>query len=201
MEFKSCSKCGNRKHVSDFYPHIGNPGNVKSSCKECEKGAARLRRQANLSKAREYGRSYYAANRDVLLKAANDNVATPRGKIDAAISSGVSRGIRCGSKCGRRSFALIGYSLDELMSHLEAQFEPWMTWGNYGFYGWHIDHIKPLAAFDYSTPDDPEFKAAWALDNLRPLGAEANWSKGSALIPELYQDNAAPESAETKSAA
>jgi hypothetical protein len=87
------------------------------------------------------------------------------------------------------------------MSHLEAQFEPWMTWDNYGFYGWHIDHIKPLASFKYSTPDDPQFKAAWSLKNLRPLGAEANWRKGYTDMPELYQDNATTKNTEEKSAA
>lgn len=73
------------------------------------------------------------------------------------------------------------------MTHLEAKFEPWMTWEDYGFYGWHIDHIKPLAAFKYETPDDPEFKEAWALGNLRPLGAVQNWRKGYTDMPELYE--------------
>ncbi|WP_457659577.1 hypothetical protein [Sinorhizobium medicae] len=151
-----------------------------------------MRRQRNLSKARQYGREYYATNREKILTAANDNMSTPRGKIDNAISCGVSRGIRKGSKNGRRSFALVGYTLEELMAHLEAQFEPWMTWENYGFYGWHIDHIKPLASFTYETPDDPEFKKAWALSNLRPLGAVKNWRKGYTDMPELYEhENAA----------
>jgi hypothetical protein len=201
MNCKTCTVCDTSRPTTEFYSCDDGVGGVRGKCKECEKRQARVRRQRNLHKAREYGRTYYAANRDVLLKAANDNISTPRGKIDNAVSCGVSRGIRRGSKNGRRSFDLLGYSLEGLMSHLESQFEPTMTWENYGFYGWHIDHKKPLASFNYETPDDPQFKQAWALSNLRPLWAEANWRKGYTDMPELYQDNAETENTESKSAA
>lgn len=83
------------------------------------------------------------------------------------------------------------------MAHLESKFEPWMGWDNFGFYGWHIDHIKPLAAFDYQTPDDPQFREAWALSNLRPLAAVDNWKKGSKFEPD--NDNGPPENSEVES--
>lgn len=201
MACKTCKACGLSKDTSEFYSDPTGALGVKGRCKECDKRWARVHRQKNLEGARAYGRDYYAANRDVLLKAANDNIATPRGRIDNAVSCGVSRGIRKGSKNGRRSFDLVGYSLEELMAHLEAQFEPPMSWDNYGFYGWHIDHKKPLASFEYSTPDDPEFKRALALSNLRPLWAEENWRKGYTDMPEIYQDNAKTQDAEVKSAA
>lgn len=45
-----------------------------------------------------------------------------------------------------------------------------MTWDNYGFYGWHVDHIIPLSLFKHNgNTDHPAFKACWALSNLRPL--------------------------------
>lgn len=45
---------------------------------------------------------------------------------------------------------LIGCSLPELKSHLEAKFLPGMSWSNYG--AWHVDHIRPCAAFDLADP-------------------------------------------------
>ena len=63
------------------------------------------------------------------------------------------------------------------MTHLERQFLPGMTWGNRG--EWHIDHIVPLASFTFTSPDDPEFRAAWALTNLRPLWAKDNIRKSA----------------------
>lgn len=86
----------------------------------------------------------------------------------------VRRGLRSGKQ--ERPWAeLVGYGLEELMAHLERQFLPGMAWSNIG--GWHVDHIIPLAAFSFETPQDEEFKAAWALTNLRPLWAEQNRAK------------------------
>jgi len=43
---------------------------------------------------------------------------------------------------------------------------------------WHIDHIRPISAFSFTVPEDPEFKECWALNNLQPLWAFDNLSKG-----------------------
>lgn len=78
-------------------------------------------------------------------------------------------------KGGKRWKDLLGYSPDELKIHLERQFTKGMSWENYGL--WHIDHIIPLASFSFETVDDPEFKRAWSLPNLRPLWAKENMKK------------------------
>jgi len=85
-----------------------------------------------------------------------------------------------GEKKYRSTFDLLGYTVDELKRHIERQMKPGMTWENYGR-GWHIDHIIPLRAFNFRKAEDPDFKRAWALANLRPLSAEANLSKGGRL--------------------
>ena len=46
-----------------------------------------------------------------------------------------------------------------------------MTWANHTDDGWHIDHVKPLSAFVFATPDDQGFKDCWALANLAPRWA------------------------------
>lgn len=74
---------------------------------------------------------------------------------------------------------LTGYTLKNLMYHLEFQFKPGMTWENYGKNGWHIDHIKPRSSFFYKCAQDQEFKQCWALSNLQPLWASQNISKGN----------------------
>lgn len=70
---------------------------------------------------------------------------------------------------------LVGYTVEDLMAHLEKQFVDGMSWRNMGM--WHVDHIVPKSLFEYTSPDDTEFKAAWSLTNLRPLWAEENLSK------------------------
>jgi hypothetical protein len=77
----------------------------------------------------------------------------------------------------RRPFSVsksLGCTPVQLRTYLEDKFQPGMTWANWGLYGWHIDHIKPLASFDLTDPK--QYQAAvhhtnlqplWALDNLR----------------------------------
>lgn len=81
------------------------------------------------------------------------------------------------AKAGRSWKTFVDYSLEELMAHLERQFKPGMTWENKG--DWHIDHIIPRSSFEYSSPDDPEFKKCWSLSNLQPLWAIDNIRKNA----------------------
>lgn len=80
-----------------------------------------------------------------------------------------------GKKAGRKWEHLVGYTLQDLIIHLEAQFDEKMNWSNYG--KWEVDHIKPKSLFVYVSPEDSEFKKCWALKNLQPLEKSANRKK------------------------
>lgn len=67
---------------------------------------------------------------------------------------------------------LIGCTIEELKAHLESQFESWMTWDNYGKYGWHVDHIIPISKFDLT--DEQQLKEACNYKNLKPMHWRAN---------------------------
>jgi hypothetical protein len=85
-----------------------------------------------------------------------------------------------------------GYTVEQLISHLENLFEPWMTWENWGKYDintwddnnsstwtWNIDHIIPISHFEIKSEDDPNIIKCWALSNLRPLSAKQNIIDGN----------------------
>lgn len=111
--------------------------------------------------------------------------STPKGRLENSIRAGVYDEIKKGSKRGRKTFDLLGYTVDQLKDHIESRFLPGMDWDNYGKYGWHIDHIIPLSAHNYETPDDIDFKRAWALSNLQPLWATDNLTKNAKLTTEF----------------
>jgi hypothetical protein len=67
---------------------------------------------------------------------------------------------------------LLGYSPIELKESIQKKFKSGMTWENYG--EWHIDHIRPISSFQ--KEDNP--KTINDLDNLQPLWATENLSKG-----------------------
>ena len=108
----------------------------------------------------------------------------PRFKIKRRIGGAMSDSLRRktlgkNTKAGRHWETLVGYTVDDLMAHLESQFRDGMSWDNYGLDGWTIDHILPVAIWSFETPDDPEFKQCWALCNLQPLWHELNQRKAA----------------------
>ena len=68
----------------------------------------------------------------------------------------------------------LGCSWEHFKQHMEALFKEGMTWANHG--EWHVDHIKPLAKFDLSDPE--EQRKAVHFTNLQPLWAVDNLKKG-----------------------
>jgi len=84
------------------------------------------------------------------------------------------------NKNSKKTFDLVGYSLDELKLHLEKRFTKEMSWANYGSY-WHIDHIIPASFFKCDNIHDPQFKKCWGLSNLQPLEAGENIRKSNKL--------------------
>ena len=109
-------------------------------------------------------------------------IRTPREiaqrKLEVRIASLMGYSLK-GRKAGCRWETLVGYTLADLMAHLESLFAPGMTWSNIG--EWHIDHRRPRSSFVYDSPADPEFHACWSLANLQPLWAVDNMTKGARL--------------------
>ena len=69
---------------------------------------------------------------------------------------------------------LLGCSVLEGRKHIESTWKPGMSWANHGRYGWHVDHIRPCASFDFSRKEDQlecfnhkNLQALWAKDNLK----------------------------------
>lgn len=85
-----------------------------------------------------------------------------------------------GRKEGRYWEDIVGYTINQLIIHLENNFKDGMNWDNQG--EWHIDHEKPISSFRYSSYDDEEFKKCWTLDNLQPLWAHDNLTKHAKII-------------------
>ena len=71
-----------------------------------------------------------------------------------------------------KTFEWVGCTAEELKIHMESLFQEGMTWSNYGKYGWHIDHIRPVCSF---LPH--EWKEVNHYTNLRPLWAKDNLTK------------------------
>lgn len=74
-----------------------------------------------------------------------------------------------------------GYTFAQFKAHIESQFDSSMSWANHGEV-WHIDHIVPVMTLIKSGITEPD--RINALDNLRPLCAHENMSKGDSFVLE-----------------
>ena len=77
-----------------------------------------------------------------------------------------------------KTFDIVGCTPIELKRHLENQFTEGMTWNNYGFYGWHMDHKIPL---DYGKTEEEIYKLCH-FNNIQPLWWKENFSKGCKIL-------------------
>lgn len=114
------------------------------------------------------------------------NRKKPMARLNRNISSSLLQSLKSHnvSKGGRHWEDLVGYTTQDLKTHLESLFTEGMSWENQG--EWHIDHIIPQNSFNFTSTDDPEFKKCWALSNLQPLWAKDNYIKGSKIISGVY---------------
>jgi hypothetical protein len=83
------------------------------------------------------------------------------------------------SECIRklnRTEKILGCTIIQFKSHLQSQFQPWMSWDNYGKYngelnyGWDIDHIIPIS----SAKTEEEIIKLNHYTNLQPLCSKVN---------------------------
>lgn len=161
---------------------------------------AKLRQQAKREEIAQYKKEHYDKNKD-LYKSRNATNSKLRREADpekfrlqqntkmarwraknphiVAWRSILNNCIaRMGMKKERTTQELLGYSAEELKTHIQSLWLPGMSWANYG--EWHVDHISPIYTFDPETPPD----VVNALVNLRPL-----WATTKVVDGIVYEGN------------
>ena len=136
--------------------------------KEDRKKSGRRYRQRNRAKINEKQKAYSA------LRRINDIGFKIKGNLRSRLRYALKD---CNGTKSSRTMEMVGCTLKELIPFLEQQFSSGMSWDNYGFYGWHIDHKIPCAAFDLTKPEDQ--KVCFNYKNLQPLWARDNTKKSS----------------------
>lgn len=191
---KTCSKCKRLLPASFeyFYRQKATSDGLTSWCRECDREKSRedKRRRRALGlvpkvtpeKSSQYYQTYRAKNLAKMLERQREAERKRRESPQYRVTQSISRRIRrtiSGSFKGK--FDALGYTPEQLKTHLEKQFTKGMSWDNYGK-DWHIDHIIPVSKFNYETVECDEFKKCWCLSNLRPLWATENLSKKDRIL-------------------
>lgn len=130
-------------------------------------------RTANKDKMREWHTNWQRERRK------NDITFRIRGTLHSRVVMAIKKN----SKKAALTMDLVGCTVDELRTFLEAEFEEGMSWENYGRPkegpGWEMDHIIPCASFNLEDPEEQKKCFHWT--NLQPLWAADNLAKSDRL--------------------
>ena len=205
---KKCSRCEQLKSESKFPKDPRTKNGLASECQSCRNIYQQIWRSRNRAKIRKYSEKSREKHKEKIWKYQNtkqyrerhrqymkeynkterwkkyrrkwensNRRENPKCRIDDSMSKSIREALK-GEKAGLKWEKLVSYSLEDLIKHLEVQFDDKMCWENYGSY-WEIDHIIPKSWYIYTKPEDIGFKMCWALENLQPLEKIANKKKGN----------------------
>jgi hypothetical protein len=129
-------------------------------------------------KWKEYNKKWKVNNLEKLKESRKKYNQNPKTKITESVRHRIKKYMLIKNITKKnKTFEIVGCTPDELKLHLEGLFVEGMSWDNYGFYGWHIDHKIPLS----SANTEEELLSLCHFSNLQPLWAEDNLKKGASF--------------------
>src|ERR1700722_2960506 len=197
---KRCKRCEQVKVVKEFRKRFNTKTGRTSYevyCLLCEKDYNSEKYYEDLETSRAYMREWNKNNRKTInAYESNRTKSDINFKLRKRVSSSIYQALlRTNNRKTGSILKYLPYPIKQLRRHLEAQFELWMTWENFGKYEsktwndndtatqtWNIDHIIPQSKLPYTSMEDDNFKKCWALENLRPLSAKQNILDGNRRI-------------------
>jgi hypothetical protein len=160
----------------------------------------RARRAADPAAFRARENAYRESRRDALREYSRGYRSSNRGRINAVrratqarryaedvvyrmahvLRSRVMSAVRLqGARKSASTTALLGATASEVYAYLVAILPEGMTERDLRSSRVHIDHVRPIARFDLTQPEQQ--RACFHYTNLRPMWAEDNLAKGSAV--------------------
>jgi hypothetical protein len=206
--YKYCTKCKQDKPIGQF--HKSKKGcklGLVHRCKECTSKEAKKRWYDDHEETLRKNREYYAKNKERIN--ANAKRYRPktnkwwnnryhndinfrlsecmRGVIRKSLRDYIDGDIEVGTSTrelmlnGMTRETLLGCTIPEFAEYIESQFEPWMTWDNWGntVDSWQIDHIIPRIAIGLDLSDIATAITVFHYTNQRPLSYADNHRSNS----------------------
>lgn len=175
---KYCPKCGENLDISLFRKNRNRKDGLNGYCKNC---LSDMQKQERLKGTVKREKIYRNSEKGKLVsKRALQKYRKSKKYKKQLLPRRISGLIKYSLKNKKNNVSwkmMVGYSPEELKEHLESQFLNGMSWNN--FSDWHIDHIKPICAFNIHSWMSEDFKQCWSLENLQPLWAKDNQLKGA----------------------
>jgi hypothetical protein len=136
--------------------------------------------QENISRRQEYKKTYHINNKEKINSYRREkrlkDMLNPEFRLKETLRKKYYKATKQ-KNTTLSSYKILGCTIEEFKYHLESKFQDGMSWDNYGYNGWHIDHIRPISSFNLFIQSDVE--KCFHYTNLQPLWAIDNLKKGS----------------------
>lgn len=173
-----CRKCVTDLPIDHFNKATHSHTGYSLYCKECCKRDHYLpNRDEQIARTKQWIKDHPEETKISRRRANFKARKKPERRVRQNMSKRIKQYLKA-TKTAAKWRDIVSCTPRQLVSHLEAQFTSDMNWSNYGTL-WHIDHIIPCAAFDWSRPKHLEW--CWHHKNLRPLLASDNILKCDTL--------------------
>jgi hypothetical protein len=171
---RKCSKCKEYFTLDHFYKAKNVLDGFRSECISCIKKVKSKRDKRDWAKYKEIHKE------ELELKRIQREIESAEKKILDKVKRNIREMVRGSvrNNISRPNIQiLLGCNIIEFKKYISSLFQEGMTWDNYGYYGWHLDHIKPIASFNLH--DINEIKNCFYYTNYQPLWQRDNMKKGS----------------------
>jgi hypothetical protein len=173
---KFCRNCNIELCSDNSYPSAGN------ACKECEKQRMKDYRKNYPQKRKETKVKWQKNNQDKvkISKKRYTKKRLANDPVYRAMRSMRSRTFTYAKKkfsTKRNTFSKI-IGNEGLREYIKSKFQEGMSWDNYSWSTWHLDHIVPLS----SATTIKELEELSHYTNLQPLWAEDNFKKSDNIL-------------------
>lgn len=166
---KTCHCCNNEKPIEDFGKRKNGKFGKLSVCKKCLNEKASQYRKQNIEHIRKIKNEWRNRRRQI----------DPLYRLECNMRCRIYDFLNGRHmKKNNATFNIIGCSPKDLKQYLENKFTNGMCWENYGYNGWHVDHIIPLD----SAQTENEIYQLCHYSNLQPLWKQDNFDKGYKII-------------------
>lgn len=189
---KVCNGCKEEKLLTEYNRDKDKHDGLQTRCRSCKRASdniwreqnkdyvsakAKAWREANPERAKENVKRWHKEHKERVLELQRESWqrASKERKLAKRISGSIKLSLH-GQTRSKIIFERLGYTVEQLKEHIASKFKEGMSWDNYG--EWHIDHITPQSWLPFNSIEDENFLRCWSLENLQPLWASENCSKG-----------------------
>ena len=176
---KYCRKCNVELTTENKYKSSGN------ICMTCEKQRMKEYRETYPEKRKETKDKWKKNNPSQVKELKKAALKRRKGRDDffnftVKLRKRLSERMKkkkIGSK-DSNFYKIIGIRPPELREYLSSKFQEGMSWENYGWDTWHVDHIIPLS----TAKTKEEYYKLWHYTNLQPLWKDDNLEKSNKIL-------------------